>query len=607
MKNGFIITELRLEGNSKTPAQVSFREGLNVITGPSNTGKSYIFECINYMLGSSKTPKKIDEAKSYSSIYLEIRDCNNQYYTLESDLKGGGYKCYKARISSRNSCEFTVLKRKHDPDKNETISAFLLSLIGLYQKKIRLNAKGKTRYLSYRDVNRFSMIDEERILTKESVIISHYTKETEEKNALKLVVTGDDDSDIIANISEKEITQRRGKIELLSELISDTEKTLLQFDIKSDINEYLNIIRNNIKTLEKTHQDTNIIYNEAYRKRSVFAEELLEKESREKVLNELLHRSSILEQQYRTDIQRLQATIEAGYLFMENNNDEKKCPICNNITTKDNTTDDEISKIIKSCENEIRKVALLAKELKSSQDIIYGETKELKESITVLKQKIQQLTNDLDTSISDKLTNAMEKIKELNIKRDEANKISSLQNQLTSYIQYHDKIKNSIQSTSSKFTSSLTTTSMNDLSQNIKNILEKCNYPKLADVCYSEDKKDFVISGSDRGLAGKGYRAITYSSFIVGLHELLYTKDYSLGVPILDSPLVTYKKPKAGKEGITIDIAMDFYRYLSENVTLSQVIILENEEPPIDISEKINHIIFTQSNDGRYGFIPKND
>lgn len=605
MKKGFVITELRLEGNSKIPAQVSFREGLNVVTGPSNTGKSYIFECINYMLGSSKTPKNIDEAKGYSSIYLEIKDCNNQYYTLESDLKGGGYKCYKTRIPSRNSCDFTVLKRKHNPDKSETISAFLLSLIGLYQKKIRINGDGKTRYLSYRDVNRFSMIDEERILTKESVIISHYSQETIDKSTLKLIVTGDDDSSIISDISKKEITQRRGKIELLSELISDTEKTLLQFDIKSDINEYLNAISNNIKILEKTHRNTSIIYNEIYSKRGLFVEELLEKESRKKVLDELLHRSSILEQQYVTDIGRLQATIEAGYLFIGNSNDDKKCPICNNLATKDNTTDDDINRIIISCGNEISKISLLEKELKSSQYIIDEEARELKESIVVLKQKIQQLTNELDTSISDNLTNAMVEIKELNIKRDEANKIYSLQNQLTSYIKYRDKIKNSIPSTSSKFTRSLTTTSMNDLSLNIKNILEKCNYSKLTDVHYSEDKNDFVISGSDRELAGKGYRAITYSSFIIGLHELLYAKDYSLGVPVLDSPLVTYKKPKAGKEGITIDIAMDFYRYLSAN-DLCQVIILENEEPPIDISEKINHIVFTQSNNGRYGFIPNN-
>lgn len=607
MENGFIITELRLDGNAKETAQVSFKEGLNVITGPSNTGKSYIFECIYYMLGSSKIPKKIDESKGYSNIYLEIKDCNNQYYTLESDLKGGGYKCYKNKISLLNNSEFRVLKRKHDPENDDTISAFLLSLVGLHQKRIRVNAKGKTRYLSYRDINRFSMIDEERILTKESVIISHYTKETEEKNTLKLIVTGEDDSDIIATISEKEITQRKGKVELLTELIANTEKAILEFDIKSDINVYLNTIEESLKKLGRIHQESNKAYNEAYSKRNLFIKDLSEKESREKVLNELLLRSSILDQQYVTDIERLQATIETAYLFLENR-DEKKCPICNSLAPNDIITDEEINRIIISCKNEIQKVNLLRKELKESQCIIDEERKVLMESIVILKGEIQQLAIEMDSTIGNTLTDVIEKIKSLNKRRDEAKEIISLQQRLTSYIQYQNKIRNSIPNSNSvKFASGLTTASMNELSLNIKNILEKCNYPNLTDVHYSEDKNDFVISGADRELAGKGYRAITYSSFIIGLHELLASKEYSLGIPVLDSPLVTYKKPEVGEEGITIDIAMDFYRYLSTNKTVNQVIILENEEPPVDISDSINHIIFTQSNNGRYGFFPKNN
>ncbi len=607
MKNGFIITELRLDGIAKIPAQVSFREGLNIITGPSNTGKSYIFECIYYMLGSSTTPKKITEAKGYSTLFLEIKDFHNEYYTLESDLKGGGYKCYKTKISLiNNNSEFSLLKRKHDPTNDDTISAFLLSLNGLYKKKIRVNAKGKTRYLSYRDINRFSMINEERILTKESVIISHYTKETEEKNTLKLIVTEEDDSDIIPIISDKEITQRRGKMELLTELISNTEKSLTQFDIKSDIVTYINTIENNLRTLEKTHKDTSAIYNKAYAERNTSVNDLLEKESREKVLNELLLRSKILDQQYITDIERLYATIEAGYLFIENDSDNKICPVCNSLATKGITTDNDINKIIFSCENEIKKISLLKKELEESQNIIHEEKNILTESISALKSKIQRLTNEIETTIDNILVDIIEKIKVLNNRKDEALKMASLQKQLTSYIQYHDKIKSSISNSgSTKFVNNLTTSTMSGLSLNIKNILEKCNYPKLTDVHYSEEKKDFVISGADRELEGKGYRAITYSSFIIGLHELLFTKEYSLGVPVLDSPLVTYKKPEAGEESIPIDIAMDFYRYLS-TTTVNQVIILENEEPPTDILDKINHIIFTQSNKGRYGFIPNN-
>lgn len=82
MKSGYRINKLRIIGESVDKAEIIFHPGVNVITGPSQTGKTYVFQCINYMLGSSKPPKKIKESRAYSSIYLEIADCQNIFYTL---------------------------------------------------------------------------------------------------------------------------------------------------------------------------------------------------------------------------------------------------------------------------------------------------------------------------------------------------------------------------------------------------------------------------------------------------------------------------------------------------------------------------------------------
>ena len=135
----------------------------------------------------------------------------------------------------------------------------------------------------------------------------------------------------------------------------------------------------------------------------------------------------------------------------------------------------------------------------------------------------------------------------------------------------------------------------------MKSVLKGYNYPRLTDVSYSEEQNDFVISGENRNLFGKGYRAIFYSAFILALHELVITKDYSIGIPILDSPLVSYKKPEnIDEERVSDDLAMDFYRYIATQTDLKQIIVIENEEPPIDIAKQINHIKYNR----RGGFIP---
>ena len=65
---------------------VDFEKGLNIISGPSDTGKSYIFQCINYMLGSSEKPKEIDESIGYSSVLMEIELYSGDTYTFKKLL-----------------------------------------------------------------------------------------------------------------------------------------------------------------------------------------------------------------------------------------------------------------------------------------------------------------------------------------------------------------------------------------------------------------------------------------------------------------------------------------------------------------------------------------
>lgn len=56
---GFQIRKLTLVGRGVPNAEVQFHEGLNVVSGPSDTGKTFIVQCIDYMLGGKATPSRI--------------------------------------------------------------------------------------------------------------------------------------------------------------------------------------------------------------------------------------------------------------------------------------------------------------------------------------------------------------------------------------------------------------------------------------------------------------------------------------------------------------------------------------------------------------------
>lgn len=52
----FMIEKLRVSGAGKIDGVVNFNDGLNIIQGRSNTGKTWILKCIYYLFSSDTRP-----------------------------------------------------------------------------------------------------------------------------------------------------------------------------------------------------------------------------------------------------------------------------------------------------------------------------------------------------------------------------------------------------------------------------------------------------------------------------------------------------------------------------------------------------------------------
>ncbi|MBN8876462.1 MAG: AAA family ATPase [Sphingobacteriales bacterium] len=608
MKFGFIIKELRLISPTNRAASVVFKPGLNIISGPSNTGKTYIFQCLNYMLGGSRSPKKIKEAQQYSYCYLEIESSIGDVYTLKSDLVGGAFHLFSADLeTSLDKAHYEVLKRKHDDIEKDNISQFLLSLCNLSLKKLKMNADGKKRGLSFRDLVKLTMIEETKITTDKSPILTgQYTTPTVEKSVFKFIITGKDDSDIIEKLSAKEILHRKGKLEMLNDLIKGIDEELKKTNVTEFEEDQLpklqkasDAIRSNLTNLNDINQQLNTQRNELYR--TLLMEEEISAE-----LTGIFERSQILGEQYDSDAARLTSTIETCELLFSGDNTIKECPICHNGINKV-VSEKDIEAVLAACSTELQKIGLLKQELLLSREIISQDRAKTTDNIFKIKSDLKNLEMELEENVQSKIRTSLAELA----------RIQAVEMQLTEYIQLTDRRKSLIasrdniaRSVSDKKKGSVDDTNVSSIvfpvTEQMNKILSDCKYPNLSGVSFNEDKMDFIISGEDRELTGKGYRAITYSSFIIGLQEHIVDLEYAIGVPVLDSPFVTYRKPErgVGDDVIPVDLAMDFYRYLA-SCDLPQIIVMENEEPPQEIEPLVNHIIFTQSYDqGRYGFIP---
>src|SRR3954467_15460184 len=87
---GFFIERITVTGNGVTPAELEFRDGLNVVEGSSDTGKSYIAGLIDFAFGASKPPRKIQAAEGYDRVFVVIQERKTKRrYQIERSLGGG--------------------------------------------------------------------------------------------------------------------------------------------------------------------------------------------------------------------------------------------------------------------------------------------------------------------------------------------------------------------------------------------------------------------------------------------------------------------------------------------------------------------------------------
>jgi hypothetical protein len=224
------LRHLCFSGPDKEPASVSFTSGLNVIYGASETGKSFILEALDFMLGAGADLRDIPERVGYDRIFLGI-DSGAETFTLERSTSGGQFRCYSGLHSTvPNDIEPIILAAKHNPTRADNLSTFLLEKIDLASKRIRRNAAGDTNSLSFRNLAHLCLISEGDIQKRGSPIeTGQFTSKTLELSVFKLLLTGVDDSAIQPVERERvEFVSRAAKVEVIDELVSEHKAQLAE-------------------------------------------------------------------------------------------------------------------------------------------------------------------------------------------------------------------------------------------------------------------------------------------------------------------------------------------------------------------------------------------
>src|SRR5450631_1289393 len=113
-------------------AHLSFQSGVNVICGASDTGKSFLAEAVDFMLGGSSL-KEIPERVDYGKIGLSIGTTEGEEWRIERATSGGDFSALDLNAADSQPIK---LKQNHAHDRVDNLSGFLLDKIGLLGKRI---------------------------------------------------------------------------------------------------------------------------------------------------------------------------------------------------------------------------------------------------------------------------------------------------------------------------------------------------------------------------------------------------------------------------------------------------------------------------------------
>lgn len=486
------------------------------------------------------------------------------------------------------------------------ISQFLLGLCGLKDSYLLKNrTKGDKQLLSFKNLNQFTSIAEDRIITKSSPF--YFTQNNSnhilEQSIISLILEEMDFSEVKSiedpkkkeikisgqlEFIDKQIVQYSQQITNISETLTEHEK--LNSSAKKELSEEINVKLEKVKSLENRISE---IYIES--------QELIENKIYH---NELIKRFKILERQYLSDLERLDFIRESESLTSQLPGN--LCPICSTPFNEDELKHDhEVVDFKKSVIAEVSNTNLklkdLAQSILDSEEILneikvsqFENNKKIK-SLEEDKAKIQPELESLQTALDTILS--IEKFRnQRNFYEDEVQELYSKKDQL-------EKVKSAKESTDIHNVCDYEILKL--LSSYIERRLVKWEYNDNPKVVFdSEFKKfDIVISNKGRGSYGKGRRALSYSACLLGFLDCCISENKNFSnLIVIDSPLTTFKDKETEEENFE-SLDDQFFNDLSATSTNSQIIIFENKSPKPQ--EGLNIIEFTRNKErGRYGFYP---
>lgn len=585
MSNTFWIRSVGASGHGKRYSSVSFdKDKVNIIYGPSNSGKSYVIECIDFMLWGDGIPFT-RENTGYDTIHMDVESDSGIALNLKRKIVDG-------KKGDTGDSKMEVVTSSPDIRSGEytkaDYNALMLRLMGINEEhKIIAFQDFRPEKLSLRYLCHMFYLSENVIFTDKPVIDNpKYSKPYAAMSIIYFLLTGDDLNSILPEISKKEREERKIKREAVISYIYDKKEILrkqkdaLEASLQQEDDENLDLKMDStvaqIAAIEEEIKNLTA-------KSSSLLEEIYAVSAKLEEATFLRNRYKTLRSQYSSDLKRLHFIIEGDQ------SPKKKvkvltCPFCGSDMKRE---DEETKSYAAASEAELANLTEQIEDLKLTEKDVQSQIDALEETIGRLNSENEEIVDQIREKLQPRalsLKNALASYKRIVELKKELEAIETLSSDLGTDV-LEKEAEDDGQAPIYNPDPYLMESGWQKWSDLFQEMVQACAYPGKPQARISIETHDAIVGRKYKKDEGKGYRAFLNVLVLFSLMKRLEAEGtYRTGLMVLDSPILSLKEKKANS-GITEKDKADpgmresLFQYLMNQCGDNQIIIAENEIP----------------------------
>jgi hypothetical protein len=598
------LKKLRVSGAGLFPAEVSFDEHRTLIRGPSETGKSHIWDCIWFLLGGTGTPEQFPESEGYD--LLELVFLHNEHEYLVRKAMAGG--AARVLVRQDNSWVATGAPNPFE-DLAQDLGELLVKLSGAEGKKV-LRTRSEKGAVTGDDLRHWALLSQPGMISKDATKGKGHGAD-KRVSSYSLFLSGLDDSAVELYKSTSVKDQAKGKL-----AVAESELARSQSHIPAGTDRALAVA-----ALARVDERLDMLTTQLQARSSVLrelryqiAEEgsaLATASTKLASATSICERFTLLDLKYSSDLARLGATDEGIAYFQVL--EETTCPLCGTPVEQHLDPGDLAPRAPTKYRDAIAAEAEKIRTLRRGLQASVAHEKARIATATADVQRLTALLKVLEEKEQFVLQAAGEEFD------DDPRELAESHTRFSSWIDAFDEIdrlKKEIarleQETKQKRTALVRNIGSHgdEVGAIARQILNDWGFMSIKSIYVDPTACDLVIDGRRRLSYGAGKRGLFLSAMIIALMQHALKEGHPhLGAVVLDSPLKAYAQKEStdnmDRDVPTATVNASFYGWLSRFAGPGQIIVLENEAVELAIARTLNVIEFTDDNTyGRQGFYP---